>query len=114
MYVTTNPPNGMIAGDPVHIALVWSPLVLTLMAVLSGLGRGINKSYESVDFKGNTKTVTEEGGFGWKVPDWMKNMSSGNYSESQKRARQSQSLDEYRKTVHSAFYRLDENGKRKK
>jgi len=69
IYLKTNVPVGMTEGSGLHTALLVTSIGIGLMIVLAGLGRGISRKQRSLD---GSFEIGEEGGFGWRIPDWLK------------------------------------------
>lgn len=96
VYWKSNPPTIVTEGSPEHTAIMIVAIGFALMIVLSGLGRGIQRTE-----KWGTGTQQSEG-FHFKLPDWM-NMSEDTPEERTRNT--NEALDNYRETLRRAYRR---------
>jgi len=95
IYLKTNVPTAITEGSGLHSALLIVSIGFGLMIVLSGLGRGIQRSK-----KWATGEEVMGGDFQWKLPDWLK----FNEDEPAKRTRNTdEALMDYRETLRRAY-----------
>ena len=88
-------PTEFPEGGGAHTAVMVIAIGFGLMIVLSGLGRGIQRTK-----KWQTGEETMGGDFQWKLPKWMK----FNEDEPAKRTRNTdQALSDYRETLRRAY-----------
>jgi len=106
IYFKGNPPTMIPEGSAAHTALLVVAIGFGLMIVLSGLGRGITRKQQDLN-KGFE--VSEEGGFGWRMPSWLKFEDE----PTKKRRNTEQDLGDYRETLRRA-YKTGEFGNRRR
>ncbi len=98
MYMKEMGPVAIIEGSGLHISLLLVCIGIGLMIVLSGLGRGIQRT-EKWNEKGFSQTSE---GFHFKLPDWLKEEDN---SPEQRTRNTNAELNDYRETLRRAYRR---------
>jgi len=94
MFFKNNPPSMISEGNPEHTAILIIAIGFGLMIVLSGLGRGIQRSQKWGE------GFEQSEGFQWKLPSWLK--ASEDEPEQRTRATD-EALRDYRETLRRAY-----------
>ena len=99
MYLKDNPPGTVTEGSPVHTGMLVVTIGFGLMLVLAGLARGV-KTNNTINING--RSVSEESE-GFRLPNWMKNITMNDISPEEKRRKTDDSLADYRQQLRTAY-----------
>jgi hypothetical protein len=98
IYWKDNPAGSIVEGSGVHTAVMVVAIGFAFMMVLSGLGRGISRSYRR---SADGFEIHEEGGF--RMPDWLKNTFQDDSNPQERRRNADNDLAAYRQTLRDAY-----------